>query len=257
MKRTFSTDRELRALKPSDRWYDVRDEKARNLIIRVGPENGKGEFRRTFCMVTRFPGSPNPARHAFGEYRMNDRGDLTLEQARALADEWRGLIRKNIDPREAERREKEEVSRKRDLSFGAVVEEYLNRHVKGQRRSAQVEREIRKELIPVWRDKLITEITRADVVTLVEAIADRPAPYHAHNVLGHIRTFFNWAIERSKYGLEASPCDRLKPARVIGEKKPRQRVLTDAELAAFWRATGRLGYPYGPLLQAPGRHRPA
>ena len=102
MKRTFSTDRELRALKPSDRWYDVRDEKARNLIVRVGPENGKGEFRRTFCMVTRFPGSPNPARHAFGEYRMHDRGDLTLEQARALADEWRGLIRKNIDPREAE-----------------------------------------------------------------------------------------------------------------------------------------------------------
>ena len=50
-------------------------------------------------------------------------------------------------------------------------------------------------------------------------------------------------------GLESSPCDRLKPGRLIGEKKPRQRVLHDDELRAFWQATERLGYPYGPLFR--------
>jgi integrase len=150
---------------------------------------------------------------------------------------------------EAERREKEEVSRKRDLTFGAIVEEYLSRHVKGQRKAAQVEREIRREIIPHWKDKPLAEITRSDVVELIDAIADRPAPYQAHNILGHIRTFFNWAIDRSKYGLEISPCDRLRPGRLIGEKKPRQRVLTDDEIAAFWRASKRLGCPYGPLFR--------
>ncbi len=201
-------------------------------------------------MVTRFPGSKNPTRHALGEYRVDNKGDLTLEEAREKAGEWRKLIRQNIDPREAERRGKEEGRPQAStLTFGAVIEEYLARHVKGQRRAATVEREIRSETIPAWKDKLVTEITRADVVALVEAIADRPAPYHAHNVFGHIRTFFNWAIDRGKYGLEASPCDRLKPGRLIGEKKPRQRVLSDDEIFALWRATSRLGYPYGPLFR--------
>jgi hypothetical protein len=50
-------------------------------------------------------------------------------------------------------------------------------------------REIRSELIEPWRNKPISEITRGDVVALVEAIADRPAPYHAHNVFGHSDVF--------------------------------------------------------------------
>ena len=79
--RTFSTDRELKALKPSEKHFDVKDEKARNLIVRVGPENSKGDFRRTFCLVTRFPGSNNPTRHAFGEYKVNGKGDKTVALA--------------------------------------------------------------------------------------------------------------------------------------------------------------------------------
>ncbi|TBB88096.1 tyrosine-type recombinase/integrase [Rhizobium ruizarguesonis] len=262
-KRTFRTDRELKALKPSDHWYDVKDEQIRNLIVRVGPirrtRNGKEDFRRTFCLVTRFPGSKNPTRHAFGEYMENGKGDLTLEEAREKAAEWRRQIRAGIDPRATERREKQVAERQRDLIFGNVIEEYLRRHVKAQRRAAQVEREIRRELVeqtekngkvtPIWRDKPITEISRADVVALVQKIADRPAPYQARNVYGHVQTFFNWAIEQGRYSLETSPCDRLKPARIIGEKKPRQRVLNDDELMAFWRAAGRLGYPYGPLFR--------
>jgi integrase len=255
-KRSYKTDRELKALKPSDRWYDVKDEHARNLIVRVGPMNSKGEFRRTFCMLTRFPGSRNPVRHAFGEYRTGGQGDLTLEEARSHADDWRALIRRGIDPREAERRRREEAERineeaenQRRLLFDVVVEDFLKRHVKGQRRAAQVEREIRREIIPVWKGKLVTAITRGHVVELVEAIVDRSAPYQARNIFGHVSVFFNWAIDRGKYGLEASPCDRLKPGRIIGEKKPRQRVLSDHEIFALWRATARLGYPYGPLFR--------
>lgn len=213
-------------------------------MVRVGPMNSSGQFRRTFVMVTRFPGSKNPTRHAFGEY-----GELTLEEARTKADEWRALIRKNIDPRDAVRQAKEDATQKRNSTFGIVVEDFLKRHVAGQRRAARVEREIRKELVPVWRDKLIADITRSDVVMLMEGIVDRPAPYQARNIFGHIRTFFNWAIDRGKYDLETSPTDRLKPGRLIGELKPRQRVLNDLEIMAFWVTTERMEYPYGPLFR--------
>ena len=75
------------------------------------------------------------------------------------------------------------------------------------------------------------------------------APYQAHNLLGHVRVMFNWAIEVGDYGLEASPCDRIRPKRLIGKKSHRTRVLSDSELRAFWRATEQMGYPFGPLLQ--------
>jgi integrase len=254
-KRSYKTDREVKALKPSDKWYDAKDMVTRNLILRVGPKretsDGRTVFRRTFCFLSRFPSSNNPVRHALGEYGV----DLTLEQARDKADEWRALIRKGIDPRKVEqaardasRLEKEQSESQNKLVFEVVIEDFLERHVKGQRRAAQVEREIRRELIPAWKKKLVTEITRGDVVDLVEAVADRPAPYQARNIFGHVSVFFNWAIDRSKYGLETSPCDRLKPGRLIGEKKPRQRVLSDGELAALWRRTNRIGYPYGQLF---------
>jgi integrase len=87
------------------------------------------------------------------------------------------------------------------------------------------------------------------VVAIIDEVVDRGAPYQAHNLLGHVRTLFNWAIARGIYGIDRSPCDRLRPAAVIGKKLARHRVLDDEELRAFWEAAGRLGYPYGPLFR--------
>jgi integrase len=51
------------------------------------------------------------------------------------------------------------------------------------------------------------------------------------------------------YGLDRSPCDRLKPKNVIGKKLARQRILNEDEIRALWAATETLGYPYGPLYR--------
>src|SRR5262249_49692952 len=80
-------------------------------------------------------------------------------------------------------------------------------------------------------------------------IVDRGAVYQAHNLLGHVRALFNWAIARGIYGLDRSPCDRLRPSAVIGKKLARQRVLDDNELRVFWRVTHEIGYPYGQLFR--------
>ena len=121
--------------------------------------------------------------------------------------------------------------------------------MKGHRKAKVTEREIRKELIGQWGERAITSITREDVVILVEAVARRPAPYLAYIVLSHARTLFNWAINRGTYGLETSPCDRVKAAALIGAKQPRQRVLSDAEIRALWDAGDSMGYPFGPLYR--------
>jgi integrase len=42
---------------------------------------------------------------------------------------------------------------------------------------------------------------------------------------------------------------RPTPASEVGEKLTCDRILTDDEIFAFWRVTGRTGYPFGPLYR--------
>src|SRR5262249_30073822 len=137
--------------------------------------------RKTFVLHSRFPGSKHPTRRALGEY-----GALSVDAARSLAREWLALIQRGIDPasearrRELDERRQREAERVRDESlFANVAADYLKRRVAGQRRARAVERIVRNVLIPAWGDKSIIEITRRDVVKLVETINDRGAPIYA------------------------------------------------------------------------------
>jgi integrase len=166
------------------------------------------------------------------------------------------MIRKGVDPRQNASDQRSAEHKRRSNTFGAVAETYIKQRISKQRRAVATEREIRKELIGRWAERPITEITKGDVIEMVEEIAAEH-PRQAHNIFGHLRTLLNWAIERDVYGLEASPCDRIKPTRLIGEKSIRQRVLTDDELRAIWKATRSederrpLGanYPYGAFVR--------
>src|SRR5262249_8806136 len=117
------------------------------------------------------------------------------------------------------------------------------------RKGYEVEADIRREFLPVWNGKPISEIESADVVAIVKAAKNRGAVYQAHNLLTTIRRLFSWAINQHCYGLENSPCDRLKPKDIIGKKHSRTRILDDAELRALWQATETIPYPYGPLFR--------
>ena len=217
------TEPYVRSLKaaPAGQRYAVADALVPGLKVRVTDRGTK-----SFILWRRYGGAANPAARALGPV-----GVLSLAAARDKARSWIETIKRGQDPRHA-------AAEREDNSFGAVMEEYLKRHVAGKRKARGVEREIRKELLPRWRGRPLSSITRKDVTRLVDEIKDRGAPYQAHNMLGHAKTFFNWAIERGIYGIETSPCDRIKPSRLIGPKAPRQRVSNDIEIAAFWRATG-------------------
>jgi integrase len=233
------TDRKVKTLKRKSARYDVMDTDVPGLGVRV-TETGQ----KSFILIARYPGSSNPTRRTIGEYPA-----ISLQKARERAREWRELLRKGIDPKAEEERQRRLELRKQQTTFGVAAEDFLERHVRGHRKARDTEREIRRDLIGAWGDRPIASISRDDVVVLIESIAKRPAPYLAHVILGHARSLFNWAINRGTYGLETSPCDRIKPATLIGAKEPRQRVLSDAEIAAVWHGSEALGYPFGPLYQ--------
>ncbi|HEY3030032.1 MAG TPA: Arm DNA-binding domain-containing protein, partial [Bradyrhizobium sp.] len=240
------TDRTIKALKPASKDampMDVMDSITPSFGVRVmgTPQHPV----RTFILRTRFPGNNNPVRVRLGSYDETDK--MSLEGAREKARDWLALIRKGRDPRMEEARQREAEIRKLTTVFGAVAEDFIRDKLPSERRGADVAREIQKEF-KHWWDRPIADITDEDIIRVIRAKA-KTAPASARNILGHAKRLFQWSIDQRTYGLKVSPASDIKPTAIVGEKVSRDRLLSDDEVFAFWRAASRMAYPAGPVFQ--------
>jgi integrase len=233
-------DRTLKALKgaPEGKTFDYWDKSFPGFAVRVS-ETG----RKTFVLAARYPGSTAPARRKVGVY-----GPITLADARQKARDWLKLIEKGIDPQLEEDKQRLREQTRRKNTFAAVAEDFIAEKLPHERSGSDAERDLRNVFIPVWGNRPITEITDLDALGVIKAKA-KDAPVYARNLLALLKRFFVWAIDQRVYELQWSPCERIKPRSIFGERIPRQRKLSDAELFAFWRAVSRMPYPYGPLYR--------
>jgi integrase len=95
-----------------------------------------------------------------------------------------------------------------------------------------------------WSGRDVRSITKRDVLDLLDWRVESGARVGANRTLAALKTFFSWCIKRDI--LSSSPCDRVDdPSPEISM----DRSLSDAEIAAIWRAAERIGYPYGGLVQ--------
>jgi integrase len=113
---------------------------------------------------------------------------------------------------------------------------------------------VNNHLVPRWGARIATEIKRSDVVAMLEAIDRESGPYMAAKTLALASNIYRFGIMREL--VENNPCHLIKPSDFVGEMTPRQRVLTDAEIALIWQATKgeiRNGiestYPAGPFAR--------
>jgi integrase len=158
---------------------------------------------------------------------------LTLAEARERAREIVGQARKGVDPAQEMR------ERQRD-TVAVVAEEYLKRHVRPNLKSVrQTERRLNRDIVKAWGDRPISSITRRDVVALADAIHDH-APVSANRTLQLAHRFFAWSVKRSI--IAANPAAGVD---LPHKERRRERTLTEAELAAVWRALEALGWPWG------------
>lgn len=233
------TDRGLKALKPAQagKRYTLWDSLLPNFGIRV-TEKGHASF----IVMTRLDG--RLIRRVLGEFPGMELKDARDAARTALDDIGRG-----VDPKEREEAERREREQKRRDNFEIVAEDFIKRHVANLRTAKEVEAAIRRALITRWGKRPITSVTKRDVIETLNEVVDNSGPYAAHKVLAYTSKLFNWAIARDIYGLEHSPCDRIKPTDAIGRKQVRQRVLTDEEMRIFWAAAGKAGEPFGPLFR--------
>ena len=73
-------------------------------------------------------------------------------------------------------------------------------------------------------------VKRADVIALLDDIANRPAPIMSNRVLALLRKVYNFGIQRGV--LEVNPCALVRP---VGVEKRRERILTEDEVRGLWR----------------------
>jgi len=153
-------------------------------------------------------------------------------------------LAQGLDPREEVRKREAEELRKRRTTFAAVVEDFVREKLPGQ----EVERLIRRDLMPSLGTRPITEIDEEEIAAVVRAKARR-TPTTARQLLIILRRLFVWAREQMSYGLQQNPCIEIRANSLCGPPRLRSRVLTDDELFALWRAADREGYPGGAVYK--------
>jgi len=184
-------------------------------------------------------------------------GALSLVEARSLATAALADVERGIDPTHTKRKEK--IT---DSTVGAVMVEFLQRY-KG--RKQQGLRDSTRDLTAMyfglkrdgdqwkatgngvlghWSGWALASITKVDAILLLDRLVDRGHAVTANRTLTNLKCFFSWCVKRDM--LASSPVALLdKPA----PERSRERVLTDTELAAVWKAAQASGHIFGAYVQ--------
>jgi integrase len=214
------TDTLIRSLRaPSNGRLEINDASCRGLSLRVT----QNDVRTWSFRFTNVQGSVS--RLAIGNYPA-----VPLAEARLRADALRRDIANGVDPVLALRQRKIEA-RSKSKTFGHLAERYIVEHTRRHNRprtAEENERNLRKHVLPHWADRPYAQITRADIVELIERIADKH-PIAANRVATLISRLFTFAIDIGV--MTSSPAVRLKKP---GKERVKTRVLTDDELRLFW-----------------------
>jgi integrase len=153
---------------------------------------------------------------------------LDVDAARKAARKILAKVELGHDPA-AEKREK--AARKAQV-FDAFVDRYLAHKKKRLRLKSyvEVERYLLRDAKPLHNLPL-TSIMRANISKLVGDVAEGAGPAAADRCRTALSSFFVWLIREGV--LEANPVDNTT---THYDYKPRDRVLSDSELAAIWKA---------------------
>jgi integrase len=217
---------------------------------------------RSWVLVARFPsGKRVDGRHNPTARKIGGWPGMRLPEAREIALDWNRDIARGIDPQEkaeeearAKQAEREarlrEEARRRAGTFANVAEDYIVRVTAKQRTGHDAARVIRNDLVSRWGNKPIADISKTDVITMIEDIAGR-GQYAAAAAYKVARAIFNWCLEREdpkhpKLGIVGNPCTHIKLDKLIGERRARQHTLSEQEIALLWQATEGdplTGYP--------------
>lgn len=207
------TDMAIKSLKPKEKIYKVADRDGMYVSVAV---TGHITFRYDYRL--------NGRRETLtiGSYG-ND--GISLAEARERCMRARKLVADGISPAHEKKREKRRNALAQN--FGVVGNVWLK-----EARMAESTRSMRKsildrDIVPAWKNRLLTEITAEDLRQLCAKVKDRGAPATAVHVRDIVKQIFGFAILNGEK--VANPADEVGPAS-IATFVPKDRSLSPSEI---------------------------
>lgn len=201
---------------------------------------------RSYIVKYRIGGREAPARR----YTIGRHGSpWTTEKARDRATDLLELVRKRIDPMDADKAQlQSSADAKRTderLSFSSYSDLFIKKHAEARklRSTEDIRAVFRRDLKPHFGDKPISSIRRADVQVMLDTIGERSGSA-ANKSFKWLRKMLTFAVQRGD--IASSPMESMSLPHQEGK---RQRVLRGQELVRVWNAAGELGDPWASFLR--------
>ena len=233
------TDLGIKKLPIPENRREVPDGRIAGLYLVLQPSGAKS-------WAVRYRAFGIPRKLTLGAYPAVD-----LATARRRAQEALGDVAGGKDPAGQKRAAREAAMAERAADVDRVeriAELFIKRHVKGSGKvgdgwGKEVERLFKIEILPRIGAKRIGDVTKNDILTILDAIVDRGSPTTANRTLAVLHKFFSWACD-DRGLIAVSPCKGVKaPA----AETSRDRVLSDDEIRLAWRAFDAIGWPFGAI----------
>lgn len=212
------TDAALKHLKRKEKAYKVSDRDGMYVLVKP---SGTLTFRLDYRM--------NGRRETvtFGKYGPTG---LSLARARELCIDAKRAISEGRSPAIEKQREKRRI--KEAKSFGEFGEKWLQAATMADSTRAMRRSIFLRELLPVWRNRLLTEISPDDLRAHCGAIVARGAPATAIHVRDILKQIYGFAILHGEK--VANPAEEVGPAS-IATFVPKDRALSPTEIRVMLR----------------------
>jgi integrase len=220
MKKKSLNDKLIKNLKPEAAEYMVTGNDG--FYVRVLPSGIK-----TFWY--RFTLNGKRLKMNLGQYP-----EVSLAEANDRHDKAKIQVRSGVDPRH---QQEPEQNLDVPLTVAALAEKWAEWSKKNHstRWANTLDLALKKDVLPIYGQRLATDIRRRDAMVILEAKA-ATAPGQATNLHKALRGMFQYALEREI--VEFNPFGEIRASRSIPSMKlkSRERILTDDEIKFLWTA---------------------
>ncbi len=213
-------DKTIKAAKAGAKVREVTIVGHPNLVLKIYPASARCPAG-TKTFTYRYRKKSGIRRVAIGVYPA-----MSLQEVRERYLEHHRALARGDDPQQEIKRQEEGSG---NVTCQAFAETYMARWAIPRKRThAEDRRMLDKDVIPCIGSMRMVDVTRADIVAVIDRISKRGAPISANRTLALLKRFFGFAIERGV--LEHSPCAH---ARAPAKENQRDRVLNPEEISAF------------------------
>ncbi|WP_137010105.1 tyrosine-type recombinase/integrase [Aquitalea aquatilis] len=211
------TDTKLKNLKPQEKLYKVADRDG--LYVAVSPA-GTVTFRYDYRL--------NGRRETLTIGRYGPAG-LSLAAAReALIEAKKDIAAGKSPAKEKQRGKRQDRAAK---TFGEFTVSWLADYGMAESTKAMRESILNRDILPVFQNHKLSEITDEDLRSLCDKIKGRGAPATAVHAREIVQQIYRWAIERGQK--VTNPADTVS-ASSIATFKPKDRALSPDEIRIFF-----------------------